>query len=234
MVAIIFYQVPGREWVIGQRRIFAHELAQDSRIVVVYDGDCPLCNSYVRMTRLREAVGRPTLVNARERPELVKALAESGINLDEGMAVYYRGRLYVGSEAVNLLALAHHARPISPIGLLRWCWAGPHAVPLASRRRDPTKLMPQGAASRLSFGIYLPAGGNASGSIHHAGFGSCSGLREDQVAPPGVSSGAAVQPIVIDFFATVLFPILRVAPLQHKRLPPAPRLLDDLGGIIIR
>jgi predicted DCC family thiol-disulfide oxidoreductase YuxK len=83
----------------------AHELAQDSRIVVVYDGDCPLCNNYVRMTRLREAVGRPTLINARERPELVTALAESGINLDEGMAIYYQGRLYVGSEAVNLLAL---------------------------------------------------------------------------------------------------------------------------------
>ena len=83
----------------------AHELTQDSRIVVVYDGDCPLCNSYVHMTRLSQAVGIPTLVNARERPELIKALAESGVNLDEGMAVYYQGRLYVGSEAVNLLAL---------------------------------------------------------------------------------------------------------------------------------
>jgi predicted DCC family thiol-disulfide oxidoreductase YuxK len=83
----------------------AHELAQDSRIVVVYDGDCPLCNSYISMMRLGNAVGRPTLVNARERPGLVKALAESGVNLDEGMAVYYQGRLYVGSEAVNLLAL---------------------------------------------------------------------------------------------------------------------------------
>ena len=55
--------------------------------------------------RLGKAVGRPTLVNARERPELVKTLAESGVNLDEGMAVYHQGRLYVGSEAVNLLAL---------------------------------------------------------------------------------------------------------------------------------
>ena len=81
------------------------ELKQDSRIVVVYDGDCPLCSSYVSMTRLTKAVGRPTLVNARERPELVRALAESGVNLDAGMAVYYQGRLYVGSEAVHLLAL---------------------------------------------------------------------------------------------------------------------------------
>jgi predicted DCC family thiol-disulfide oxidoreductase YuxK len=83
----------------------AQELAQDSRVVVVYDGDCPLCNTYVRITRLSKAVGTPTLVNARERPELVKALAESGVNLDEGMAVFYHGRIYAGAEAVNLLAL---------------------------------------------------------------------------------------------------------------------------------
>ena len=81
------------------------ELKQDSRILVVYDGDCPLCNSYVSMIRLSKAVGRPTLVNARERPELVRALTESGVNLDAGMAVYYEGRLYVGSDAVHLLAL---------------------------------------------------------------------------------------------------------------------------------
>src|SRR5262245_44165072 len=35
----------------------AHELAQESRIVVVYDGDCPLCSSYTRMLRLGNAVG---------------------------------------------------------------------------------------------------------------------------------------------------------------------------------
>ncbi len=81
------------------------ELMRDSNIVVVYDGDCPLCNSYVTMTRLENVAGRPTLVNARERPDLVKALAESGVNLDEGMAVYFQGSVYVGSEAVNLLAL---------------------------------------------------------------------------------------------------------------------------------
>jgi predicted DCC family thiol-disulfide oxidoreductase YuxK len=83
----------------------AQELQQGSRVVVVYDADCPLCNTYVRMTRLSKAVGTPTLVNARERPDLVKALAERGVNLDEGMAVYYQGRIYAGSDAVNLLAL---------------------------------------------------------------------------------------------------------------------------------
>jgi predicted DCC family thiol-disulfide oxidoreductase YuxK len=81
------------------------ELQKDSRIVVIYDGDCPLCSTYIRVTRLSKAVGRPTLVNARERPELVRTLAENGVNLDVGMAVYYEGRLYAGSDAVHLLAL---------------------------------------------------------------------------------------------------------------------------------
>ena len=81
------------------------ELAEDSRIAIVYDGDCPLCSAYVRMARLKQAVGAPTLINARERPDLVKALAERGISLDEGMVVYHQGRIYAGGEAMHVLAL---------------------------------------------------------------------------------------------------------------------------------
>jgi predicted DCC family thiol-disulfide oxidoreductase YuxK len=83
----------------------ARELANNSRIVIVYDGDCPLCSTYVAMTRLKNAVGTPTLINARERPDLVKALAAEGLDLNEGMAVYYQGRTYAGAKAVHLLAL---------------------------------------------------------------------------------------------------------------------------------
>jgi hypothetical protein len=32
-------------------------------------------------------------------------LSRDGIDLDEGMAVYFRERLYVGSEALNVIAL---------------------------------------------------------------------------------------------------------------------------------
>jgi predicted DCC family thiol-disulfide oxidoreductase YuxK len=81
------------------------ELAKGSRIAIIYDGECPLCNSYVTMTRLKNALGTPTLLNARERPDLVRALAEAGISLDSGMAVYYQDQLYAGGEAVHVLAL---------------------------------------------------------------------------------------------------------------------------------
>ena len=82
-----------------------NELKQGSRLAVVYDGDCPLCSAYVTMTKIRDAVGMPTLVNARERPDLVREFARSGIDLDSGMAVYYEGRTYAGGEAMHLLEL---------------------------------------------------------------------------------------------------------------------------------
>jgi predicted DCC family thiol-disulfide oxidoreductase YuxK len=81
------------------------ELAKDSRIAILYDGDCPFCSTYVTMTRLRNAVGTPTLLNARERPDVVKALAEQGASLDMGLAVYYQGGIYTGGDAMHVLAL---------------------------------------------------------------------------------------------------------------------------------
>jgi predicted DCC family thiol-disulfide oxidoreductase YuxK len=83
----------------------ARELAKDSLIAIIYDGDCPLCTTYVNMARLQRAVGSPTLINARARPDLVNALVKNNINLDEGMAVYYQGRIYTGGEAMHVLAL---------------------------------------------------------------------------------------------------------------------------------
>ena len=79
------------------------ELAKGSGIAIVYDGDCPFCRAYVTMTKITNA--GPTLLNARERPDLVLSLAQSGIDLDSGMAVYYRGRIYTGGEAMHLLGL---------------------------------------------------------------------------------------------------------------------------------
>ncbi len=79
------------------------ELAKGGGTAIVYDGDCPFCRAYVTMTKITNA--GPTLVNARERPDLVRTLAQSGIDLDSGMAIYYQGRIYTGGEAMHLLAL---------------------------------------------------------------------------------------------------------------------------------
>jgi predicted DCC family thiol-disulfide oxidoreductase YuxK len=73
-------------------------------LTIVYDGDCPFCAAYARMTRLRAAAGRVALVNAREDHPVVWEARAAGLDLDEGMVVKAGGRLYHGDAAMTLLA----------------------------------------------------------------------------------------------------------------------------------
>lgn len=72
---------------------------------IVYDGECPFCNSYVTMVRLREIVGEVELVDARTDHPLVAELKQAGLDLNEGMVVRYEGHDYHGADAMNILSL---------------------------------------------------------------------------------------------------------------------------------
>ncbi len=73
--------------------------------VLVYDGQCPFCSTYVRFVRLREAVGPVELVNARSGDPRVQEVVSAGLDLDEGMVLKYGGRLYHGADCLNMLSL---------------------------------------------------------------------------------------------------------------------------------
>jgi predicted DCC family thiol-disulfide oxidoreductase YuxK len=74
--------------------------------VVVYDGECPFCAAYVRMTRLKDSAGPVTLVDARAGGHPVLGeIAAAGLDLDRGMVVQMDGRLYHGDAAMTALAL---------------------------------------------------------------------------------------------------------------------------------
>jgi predicted DCC family thiol-disulfide oxidoreductase YuxK len=73
-------------------------------LTIIYDGDCPFCAAYVRMTRLRAAAGRVALVNARDGGPVVDEARVEGLDLDAGMVVKAGGRLYHGDAAMTLLA----------------------------------------------------------------------------------------------------------------------------------
>jgi predicted DCC family thiol-disulfide oxidoreductase YuxK len=72
---------------------------------IVYDGDCPFCSAYVKLVRLREAIGKVQPVNARESHPIVSFLASRGVVLDQEMALVSRGRVYSGPDCINQLAL---------------------------------------------------------------------------------------------------------------------------------
>ncbi|MEO1469439.1 MAG: DCC1-like thiol-disulfide oxidoreductase family protein [Pseudomonadota bacterium] len=73
--------------------------------VLIYDGECPFCAAFVKLVRLREAVGGLRLVNARDGgPEVEAAIAE-GYRLNDGMLLRLDGQSYYGDECLNRLAL---------------------------------------------------------------------------------------------------------------------------------
>jgi predicted DCC family thiol-disulfide oxidoreductase YuxK len=76
-----------------------------SRAVLVYDGGCPVCSSYVRYVRIKESAGELTLVNGREGGAWVERVKQAGLNLDEGMVLFYGGRAYHGADCIHMLAL---------------------------------------------------------------------------------------------------------------------------------
>lgn len=74
-------------------------------IYLVYDRQCPACEFYCRLVRIRESVGTLVLVDARESTALLGEITAAGLDIDEGMVVKLGNELYYGDEAIHMLAL---------------------------------------------------------------------------------------------------------------------------------
>jgi predicted DCC family thiol-disulfide oxidoreductase YuxK len=74
-------------------------------VVLVYDWECPVCDIYCRLVRVRPTVGRLRLVNARESTILLQEITRARLDIDQGMIVKMGRQLYYGSDAIHALAL---------------------------------------------------------------------------------------------------------------------------------
>ena len=79
--------------------------APDAPVTLVYDGECPACSNYVRMLRVRDAVGEVRLVDAREDTPIRREITAAGLDIDEGMVLKVGERLYHGADALHAFAL---------------------------------------------------------------------------------------------------------------------------------
>lgn len=83
----------------------ANDAAEGSDLWVAYDGQCPFCSSYVQLYRIRSLARQVHLIDARSKHPFIDEIRALGIDLDQGMAVRFNGRLYHGAGAMNLLAV---------------------------------------------------------------------------------------------------------------------------------
>ena len=74
-------------------------------VLLVYDKECPFCDNYCRLVRVREAVGNLKIINARESSAIMDEITASGLDIDQGMVLKLEGQLYYGSDAIHALAL---------------------------------------------------------------------------------------------------------------------------------
>jgi predicted DCC family thiol-disulfide oxidoreductase YuxK len=82
--------------------------AQDKQddLALIYDRECPVCTAYSCSVGVDESQAAGIRrINARDgNDELVRQAKEAGLDLDDGMVVVHRGKLYHGADALNIMA----------------------------------------------------------------------------------------------------------------------------------
>ena len=80
---------------------------QDDKKVIdlVYDSQCPACDFYCKLVRVRESIGELNLVDARDNPDILQDITAKGWDIDEGMVLRIDKQLYYGSDAIHVLSL---------------------------------------------------------------------------------------------------------------------------------
>jgi len=74
-------------------------------ILLVYDKQCPACDFYCSLVRIRADVGELELVDARDGGPIMDEITAAGLDVDQGMVVKVGSQLYYGSDAIHALSL---------------------------------------------------------------------------------------------------------------------------------
>jgi predicted DCC family thiol-disulfide oxidoreductase YuxK len=72
--------------------------------ILIYDQECFFCSNYVRLLKLRDAVGDIVLINARTA-EAAEALHDRPVDLNDGMLLILGDQRYFDADAIHHLAL---------------------------------------------------------------------------------------------------------------------------------
>lgn len=80
---------------------------QPQEIWFIYDGDCPICKTAAQALRIRHAVGRLRLLNARTESNhpLMQEVKARKLSLDDGMVIIANQNYYHGADALHIMAL---------------------------------------------------------------------------------------------------------------------------------
>lgn len=73
-------------------------------LTIVYDGKCPVCSNCCRLIKPESSLGPVILVDARQPGKVRQRLSDQHYDLDRGMVVLSKNKIYFGADAINFLA----------------------------------------------------------------------------------------------------------------------------------
>lgn len=76
-----------------------------NEILLIYDRDCPACNYYCQIVRIRDSVGTLKIVDARENSDVMKEITDRGLDIDQGMVLKMHDQFYYGADAIHALSM---------------------------------------------------------------------------------------------------------------------------------
>ena len=79
--------------------------ADREEILLVYDKQCPVCDSYCRLVRVEEAAGDLKLIDARESSDALDEITDLDLDIDQGMVLKKGREIHYGADAIHELAL---------------------------------------------------------------------------------------------------------------------------------
>jgi len=80
-------------------------MTERTDIFLVYDKECPACDYYCNLVRIRKSVGELVLVDAREPGPLMEEITAAGLDIDQGMVLIAGDRMYYGVDAIHALSI---------------------------------------------------------------------------------------------------------------------------------
>lgn len=80
-------------------------MTQASEVFLVYDKECPACDFYCKVIRIRESVGNLVLVDARDPSPIMDQITAAGLDIDQGMVLKVGDQMYYGADAIHALSI---------------------------------------------------------------------------------------------------------------------------------
>ena len=80
-------------------------MLSNKKIFLIYDKQCPACDNYCQVLRIKKTIGDLKLINARDKNDIMDSITARGFDIDQGMVLIIDEQLYYGADAIHALAL---------------------------------------------------------------------------------------------------------------------------------